>query len=361
MTEVGNSGDSGDGKGVTCLLCGDPQQPSEYMYEALSRLESEGVDFERMDWLGDASPVEFRDVTMDMEEVGPGGFDADEIAENTRKGVEVLVVHKAPVSRDLIESAEDLRVVAAARGGTENVDVAAARENDVTVLHAPGRNRNAVADYAVAMLLSRLRGIPFHHDAMTDGEWSQVFDPDQLPPDVGRTSVGIVGFGYIGRGVARRLGGFDADVLAYDPYVDDDEVRDADAEPLDLPDLLARADAVTLHVRLSEETEGLFGAEEFDAMRESAFLVNTARGGLVDEDALVEALRNDEIAGAALDVFRKEPLPDDHPLLDCEGVVLTPHVAGSTRDAVLGGPRIVADDLERWLDGEVPTHVVTRE
>lgn len=354
MSDTGET----DADDVTCLLCGDPQQPSEYMYEALGRLESEGVRFERMDWLGDASPIEFRDVTMDMEEVGPGGFDADDILENVREGVEVLVVHKAPVSRDLVETAEDLRVVAAARGGTENVDVAAARENDVTVLHAPGRNRNAVADYAMAMLLSRLREIPFHHGAMTDGEWSQVFDPDQLPPDVERTTVGVVGFGHIGRGVARRLGGFDADVLTYDPYVDDEDVRDAGAEPVELPELLERSDAVTLHVRLSEETEGLFGPEEFDAMRESAFLVNTARGGLVDEEALVDAIRAGDIAGAALDVFREEPLPDDHPIRDCDGVVLTPHVAGSTRDAVLGGPRIVAGDLETWLDGGEPEHVV---
>lgn len=343
---------------VTCLLCGDPQQPSEYMYEELGKLESEGIRFEKMDWLGTTSPTEFRDVTMDMEEVGPGGFDADDILENVRENVEVLVVHKAPVSRELIEAAEDLQVVAAARGGTENIDVAAATEHDITVLHAPGRNRNAVADYAMTMLLSRLRGVPFHHDAMTDGEWNQIFDPDRLPPDMERTTVGIVGFGNIGRGVARRLAGFDSHVLAYDPYVDDDSIRDSDAEPVSLVELLERSDAVTLHVRLSEGTSGLIGREEFDAMRESAFLVNTARGGLVDEEALVDAIESNDIAGAALDVFHQEPLPDDHPLLDCDGVVLTPHVAGSTRDAVVGGPRIIATDLERWVDEERPTNVV---
>lgn len=347
-----------DGRSVTCLLCGDPQQPSEYMYEELGGLESEGVHFEEMNWLGTASPTEFRNVTMDMEEVGPSGFDADDILENAREGVEVLVVHKAPVSRELIEAAEDLQVVAAARGGTENIDVAAAHENDVTVLHAPGRNRNAVADYAMTMLLSRLRGVPFHHDAMTDGEWNQVFDPDKLPPDMERTTVGVVGFGNIGRGVARRLDGFDSHVLAYDPYVDDDAIREVDAEPVTLPELLERSDAVTLHVRLSKETSGLIGREEFETMQNSAFLVNTARGGLVDEDALVDAIKSNQIAGAALDVFQQEPLPDDDPLLTCDGVVLTPHVAGSTRDAVLGGPRIVAANLEQWLTDEKPTNVV---
>ncbi|MEF8851630.1 MAG: 2-hydroxyacid dehydrogenase [Haloarculaceae archaeon] len=342
---------------VTVLLCGDPQQPSEYMYEALGHLEDAGVEFERMDWMAEASPETFRDETMSMEADGPGAYDAGDIAAGL-DGVDVLVVHKAPVSQELVAGADSLALVAAARGGTENVDVAACREHGVRVLHAPGRNRHAVADYAVALLLSRLRGIPFHHDALSAGEWNQVFDPDRLPPDVRTTEIGVVGFGNIGRGVATRLAGFDAAVLAYDPYVDDGAIREAGAEPVSKADLLERADAVTLHVRLSEETEGLLGVAEFERMNPSAFLVNTARGGLVDEDALVDALEAGEIAGAALDVFRTEPLPADHPLLDCEGVVLSPHVAGSTRDAVLGGPRILAEDISRWLDGEEPVNAV---
>jgi D-3-phosphoglycerate dehydrogenase len=336
---------------VTVLLCGDPQQPSEYMHEALGQLEDAGVRFERTDWMADASPTAFRDETMSMEAEGPAAYDTDDIAEHLA-GVEVLVVHKAPVPERLLEAAPDLELVAAARGGTENVDVAACRERDIPVIHAPGRNREAVADYAVAMLLARLRDIPAHHGALSTGEWEQVFDPERLPPDVRTTEIGVVGFGNIGRGVARRLGGFDATVLAHDPYVGDAAVRETGAVPLGLGELLERADAVTLHVRLSPETEGLLGAEEFARMKPSAFLVNTARGGLVDEAALVEAIRADEIAGAALDVFREEPLPADHDLLDCEGVVLSPHVAGSTRDAVLGGPRILAEDLARWLEGE---------
>ncbi|WP_049934003.1 2-hydroxyacid dehydrogenase [Halarchaeum acidiphilum] len=340
---------------TTVLLCGDPQQPSEYMAEAAGFLEEHDVVFERMDWMGDASPAEFRNVTMDMETAGPGAYDTSDIATHL-DGVDVLVVHKAPVSRELIEGA-DLDVVGAARGGTENVDVEACHDSGVTALHAPGRNRNAVADYAVSMLLSRLREIPFNHGDMIDGEWSQVFDPALLPPDVRTTTIGIVGFGHIGRGVARRLDGFDPEILAYDPFVDDESIRDGGAVPVDdLHDLLGRSDAVTLHVRLSEETGGMIGAEEFASMQESAFLVNTARGGLVDEDALVAALDDDEIAGAALDVFRAEPLPEDHPLLSRDGVVLTPHVAGSTRDAVLEGPRIVASDVEAWLRGETPEH-----
>ena len=241
---------------TTVLLCGDPQQPSEYMYEAASYLEAHDVVFERMDWMSTATPTEFRDVTMDMEEIGPDGYDTDDIAANL-DGVDVLVVHKAPVSQALIDGADDLEVVAAARGGTENVALDAAEEAGIRVIHAPGRNRNAVADYAVTMLLARLRQVPSHDAALSAGEWNQEFDPALLPPDVESTTIGVVGFGNIGRGVARRLGGFDAEILAYDPYVDDDTVRDAGAEPTDLTNLLERSDAVTLHVRLSDETKGL--------------------------------------------------------------------------------------------------------
>ena len=342
---------------MNVLLCGDPQQPSEYMYEALGHLEDRGLTFERMDWMGEASPGEFRNMTMDMESLGPGSYDTDAIAEHL-DGIDALVVHKAPVSRELIESGESLSIVGAARGGTENVDVDAAHDNDVTVLHAPGRNRDAVADYAVSMLLSRVREIPFNHADLSTGEWSQVFDPDQLPPDMRTATVGIVGFGHIGRGVARRLAGFETECLVYDPFVADDDIREAGSEPADLPDLLAEADAVTLHVRLSEDTAEMISEEQFARMNDEAYLINTARGGLVDEDALVDALAADEIGGAALDVFQQEPLPDDHPLLDFENVVLTPHVAGSTRDAVLGGPRIIATQLEAHLDDETPEHVV---
>lgn len=342
---------------TTVLLCGDPQQPSEYMYEALGHLEDRGVEFRRMDWMGEATPTAFRDETMSMEAEGPGSFDDGDIREQVA-GADALVVHKAPVSRGLVESTDSLELVAAARGGTENVDVQACREHGVEVLHAPGRNRDAVADYAVAMLLSRFREIPFNHGALSGGEWDQVFDPEQLPPDIRTTEIGVVGFGNIGRGVARRLSGFEPTVLAHDPYVDDAAIEETGAEPVALDELLERADAVTLHVRLSEATEGLIGADELARMKPSAFLVNTARGGLVDEDALVEALDAGELAGAALDVFREEPIPEDHPLLDRDGVVLTPHVAGSTRDAVLGGPRIVSEDLARWLDGEALVNTV---
>ena len=337
------------------LLCGDPQQPSEYMRQGAAGLEAYDVEFELMDWRGDLSAADFRDVTMDMEARGPGDYDADAIAANL-DGIEVLVVHKAPVSREVLEAGGDLEIVAAARGGTENVDVEAAADRGVTVLHAPGRNADAVSDYAVAFGLAAHRRIPYFAETTARGEWALEFDPAGLPRDVSSLSVGVVGFGNIGRKVAERWSGFGPEVLAHDPYVDDAVIRDHGAEPTSLDGLLEAVDVVTLHVRLSEETEHLLDADAFERMNEGALLVNTARGGLVDQSALVDALREGQVGGAALDVFQEEPLPEDHPLLDFENVLLTPHTAGSTRDAVLNGSRLVARDIAAILDGDDPDH-----
>jgi len=340
-----------------CLLCGDPQQPSEAMAESASRLTDHGVTLERMDWRGDATGAEFRDVTMDMESRGPNDYDASAIAERL-DGVEFLVVHKAPVSRAVFERGDDLEVVAAARGGVENVDLEAARDHGVTVLHAPGRNADAVADYAVAFALAAHRRIPHFVETTGRGEWDLAFDPAGLPRDVTNLTVGVVGFGNVGRNVGRRWAGFDPDLLAYDPFVDDETVRDHGCEPATLEELLADADVVTLHARLSEDTHHLLDADAFDAMGEDALLINTARGGLVDTDALVAALEADSIGGAALDVFEAEPIPEGHPLLALDDVLLSPHTAGSTRDAVYNGARIVADDLVAIVEDQDPDHRV---
>lgn len=342
-----------------CLLCGDPQQPSEYMYESASFLESHGVAFERVGWHADRSAAAFRDVTMDMEERGPSDYDADELlAALEGTDVEFLVVHKAPVSREVFETADSLAVVGAARGGTENVDLEAAADHGVTVLHAPGRNANAVADYAVSIGCAVHRRIPHFVETTGRGEWALEFDPDGLPRDLENLTVGIVGFGNVGRLVAERWAGFGPDLLAFDPYVEESVVRDHGAEPVTLEELLEASDVVTIHARLTEETHHVIGAGELERMGEHALLVNTARGGLIDTDALVSALESGSIGGAALDVFEEEPLPEGHPLLDLENAWLTPHTAGSTRDAVRNGSRIVAEDLERILEGEEPHHRV---
>ncbi len=338
-----------------CLLCGDPQQPSEYMYRAVSRLEDEGMTFDQMDWQATLSAAAFRDVTMDMEQQGPAAYDTTAI-EDRLEGIDFLVVHKAPVSPSVLDAGDDLAVVGAARGGVENIAVDAAATRGITVVHAPGRNANAVADYAIAIALAALREIPRYVESTARGEWALAFDPAGLPRDVANLTVGIVGFGNVGRRVAERWSGFGPELLAYDPFVDEEIVRSHGATPVTLSELLETADVVTAHARLTDDTRHLIGADELALLGEDAILVNTARGGLIDTDALVAALERGTIGGAALDVFEEEPLPADHPLLGLDRVWLTPHTAGSTQDAVTNGARIVAADLAAILAGEEPAN-----
>lgn len=341
----------------TCLLCGDPQQPSEYMHDGVSSVLDHDVELRTMEWKNDLDAGAFRDVTMEMETRGPNDYNLDGIVEAV-EDAEILVVHKAPVGRAVFEAGDDLEIIAAARGGVENVDLEAAADHGVTVLHAPGRNADAVSDYAVAFGLSVHRRIPYFTRTTDAGQWELEFDPGGLPLDVGSLTVGIVGFGNIGRQVATRYEGFDPEIIAHDPYVDDEVVRSYDAEPVSLESLLDDANIVTLHVRLSEETKRLIDADAFERMNEKALLINTARGGLVDEEAMIAALRSDTIGGVALDVFKEEPLPDDHPLIELENAHLSPHTAGSTADAVKNGSRIVARDITAILDGDEPKHVI---
>jgi phosphoglycerate dehydrogenase-like enzyme len=174
-------------------------------------------------------------------------------------------------------------------------------------------------------------------------------------------TVGIVGLGAVGREVAKRLKGFDTRLLVYDPYVPSEEVEHLGAQSVDLATLLSVSDVVTLHAPLTAETKGMLGQTELALMKPSAFLINTARGELTDEDALYAALKEGEIGGAALDVFVEEPPPADHPLLQLPNVIATPHIGGNTREIPEHQSRIVVSDLERLFQGKRPLHVLNPE
>jgi autoinducer 2 (AI-2) kinase len=174
-------------------------------------------------------------------------------------------------------------------------------------------------------------------------------------------TVGIVGLGAVGREVARRLKGFDTELVVYDPYVPSEVVERMGAQSVDLVTLLTTADVVTLHAPLTEETKGMLGREELALMKPTALLINTARAELTDEEALCAALKEGEIGGAALDVFVEEPPPADHPLLQLPNVIATPHIGGNTWEIPAHQARIVVSDLERLFQGKRPLHVVNPE
>jgi D-3-phosphoglycerate dehydrogenase len=272
-------------------------------------------------------------------------------------GVHAAVTHLAPFTERVFASAPELRLVVVSRGGPVNVNLPAATEAGVTVCYAPGRNAQAAAEFAVGLLLATCRNIAAGHAELRTGVWpDRYFRYDSAGFELHDSTVGLVGYGAIGRIVARILTAFGARVLAYDP-VAPSSAFGPDVERVDvLTDLLARSRAVSLHARLTPDTTHMIGAAELATMREDAVLINTARGGLLDYDALCDALDSGHLAAAGLDVYPAEPLPANSRLFTTRNIVMAPHIAGCSREVAERAARICADEVGRWLAGEPPQH-----
>jgi glyoxylate reductase len=255
-----------------------------------------------------------------------------------------------PIDAELLAACPDLRAISNYAVGVDNVDLPAATGRGIPVGHTPGVLTESTADLAVALMLAVSRRLAEGERLVRAGKWTTWEPGFMLGRDLHGATVGIVGFGRIGRAVARRVEGFGCEVL---------HTSRSGGTPL--PELLERSDFVSIHVPLSDETRGLIGAEALARMRPTAYLVNTARGPIVDTAALARALHDGSIAGAALDVTDPEPLPGDHPLLDAPNLLVVPHVGSAThatREAMAG---IAVDNLLAALAGERMPHCANPE
>src|SRR5262245_4169645 len=243
----------------------------------------------------------------------------------------VIVRSGTRITAELLENPGKLRAIVRAGVGVDNIDVAAATRKGIVVMNTPGGNTVSTAEHTITMMMALSRHIPAADSSVHQGKWERgKFVGTQL---AGKT-LGVVGLGRVGREVARRAAGLDMKVIGFDPFLAPDRAAQLGIEAMpDLPSLLLRCDYLTVHTPLTEETKDLLDAKELAAMKKGARVLNCARGGIINESALVEALKSGHLAGAAVDVFVEEPPPADHPLLKLPNVVTTPHLGASTTEA----------------------------
>jgi len=261
-------------------------------------------------------------------------------------GIDAYIAGSALVSGEVLSRAPQLKIVSRRGVGYERIDLDAARARGVTVTITTGANQHAVADHVFALLLAVARGIVAGHNGIVAGRWQATSGPE-----LGGKTLGIVGLGRVGKGVARRALGFEMTVLAIDPVHDEQFAAEHGVAYVELEELLARADAISVNASYNPTTRGLIDAAALARMKPGAIVINTARGGIVDESALAEALHNGRLRGAGVDVFDHEP-PLNSPLLTAPNVVLAPHAGAYTDEAMIAANLLAAQLVVRKMCGE---------
>jgi len=272
----------------------------------------------------------------------------DEWIENL-KDVEVSFT-RGPFTRKMIDSSKRLRMIQTVSVGFNHIDISAALEKDVIVCNVPEVMSETVAQHTWALILALSKKIVEGDKIIRGGEWQRLMGVDLW----GKT-LGIVGLGRIGKRVALKgKHAFDMRVMAYDPYIDPETAQIVGAEMTDLKTLMIESDVISIHCPLTEETEGIIGEKEMSSMKETALLVNTARGRVIDEKALIKILQSKKIRGAGLDVFEEEPIEPDNPLLKMDNVILSPHIGSSTVPTFNETGRRACENIVRYMRGESP-------
>ena len=275
--------------------------------------------------------------------------------ESIISGYDALIVRsQTRVTAEVIKAGKKLKVIARAGAGVDNIDVNEATEQGILVVNAPASNTIAVAEHVFGLMLALIRHIPQAHHTLKSGVWAK---SEFMGTELRGKTLGIIGLGRIGAEVARRARAFEMEVIAHDPFVTVDYARNLQVELVSLEKLLSESDFITLHSALTAETRGLIGAKEIALVKPTARIINCARGALIDEEALAKAIEEKKIAGAAVDVYCKEPATDCV-LFKCGNVIHTPHIAASTTEAQTVAATTVVEQIVDVLNGRPPKYQV---
>ncbi|MBQ8740370.1 MAG: hydroxyacid dehydrogenase [Clostridia bacterium] len=338
--------------------------------QRLKALVTAEVIKEKLEILSDRIEFVYDGYNLDHEVMPP-----DELVQKV-KDIDILVCEYDMITADVLDAAQKLKIIICCRGGVKSViDLEAAAARGITVCNNGGRNAEAVTDMTMGYILDLTRNISYtnsliHNKVITSDESTKpkeykdtVWGLDKNSPFIrfrGKSlnymTLGIVGFGHAGRLIAKKASAFGMSIIACDPFIKDYKIDDV--RIVSLKKLLKEADIVSVHCTLTDETANMFSHEQFAAMKDGAYFINTARGEIVDEDALLDALESGKLSGAAIDVTRVEPISSDSKLLNYDNLIITPHIAGSAYDVQATGTRMIVDSLEDWLGGNKPRNCV---
>lgn len=334
------------------VVVGDRLVSSETLKEAALGLTlSEPIEVVEFQWYSDLTKDQFQEKILLIEKEGPEAVEIPAGILAAMVDADYLLVHIAPVSKAMIEAATQLKLIGTCRGGIEHVAKEAVKEKGIPLIHVI-RNAEPVADFTVGLMFAETRNIARSHQAVMAGEWRKSFPNDPYKTTLANLKVGLIGLGYIGKLVVQRLNGLGVEVLVYDPFVNQEAIA---AEGLkvtfkEIEEVFSEADIISLHARVTPETTNMVNQALISLMKPSAYLINTARAAILDKEALVEALREKKIAGAALDVIWSEPIQPDDPLLELDNVTITSHIAGDTIDAIPRSPYLLRNVLNAYFE-----------
>ena len=314
-----------------------------------------------------------------------GKFMSDEELIQVLKDAEIFIVGYEHIRANIINACPNLKMIICTRGNPVNIDVEACTKKGIPVLHTPGRNANAVAEYTVGALLSLIRNISRSNREILNGrflgdESENIYDIEYRDDTVwaiggsdenpyneyqgielyGKT-FGMIGYGAIGRRLSRILNAMGMRIIAYDPYVSKSEIEKDKVESVSLEKVLSDSDFVSINCKVTEETKGMIGDKEISLMKPTAYIINAARAIIIEQKALIEALSERRIAGAVLDVFWEEPLPSNHPLLKMDNVLITPHIGGASKDVPVQHSLMVYEEIQNYVNNKPLVRVFNRE
>ncbi|TGQ17807.1 MULTISPECIES: 2-hydroxyacid dehydrogenase [unclassified Mesorhizobium] len=338
-------------------IIGDRFMLPEVFRSEIEKACGNSLDIRTLESAWPDEPMEFGNPALGLDKVKEYFGRPDDVVDFI-SDAEILVTQLAPLSEGMMQRLPGLKLVAVSRGGPINIDMAAARAHGIRVVNVPGRNASAVAEFTIGAILAETRLIRVGHEALRKGEWrGDLYRADRTGRELSEMTVGVVGYGNIGTKVVCLLRAFGCRILVCDPYVQlSAEDRNAGVELVALDDLLGRSDVVTIHPRVTEETRGLVNKDTIARMKPGVIFINTARGPLVDYDALYDALASGQIASAMLETFAVEPVPADWPLLQLPNVTLTPHIAGASVRTVTYAAEQAAEEVRRYLAGLPPVN-----